>query len=150
MKSPMKLKVDDNLGHISINIDENEEEEENDPLMRLLFLLLDKKKSSTKEKKILNKRFKKQQKEESIEYKLSKEDQQFKRCTAGVNFVLQFCIWPHLVHSTCIKEGVFTCPVDRSVKNGLLPCLECITKSIIFKNMKTFILSNDPNTFSVY
>lgn len=126
---------------------EEENEEENDPLMRLLFLLMGKKKCSTKEKKILNKRFKKQQKEESIKYKIYKEDQQFKRCTSGANFVLQFCILPHPVHPTCVKEGVFACPVDRSVKNGLLPCLECILKLIIYKNMKTFELSNDPNTY---
>ena len=148
-----EIEIDDNLGDISISIDENEEEDEEEQsenedgdLMRLLFLLLGKKKSSKKEKKKLNRRFKKQQKEENIEYKLSKEDQQFKRCTAGANFVLQFGICPHPVHPTCVKDDVFTCPIDRSVKNGLLPCLEFIPKSIIFKNSKTFELSNDPNT----
>ena len=114
--------------------------------MRLLLMMLGKKKSSKKDKLILNKRFKKQQKDENIEYKLSKEDQQFKRCTAGANFVLQFGICPHPVHPTCVKEGVFTCPIDRSIKNGLLPCLECMPKSVIFKNIKTFELNNDPNT----
>ena len=148
-----EIEIDDNLGDIDIDIEEQEEEieeeeekEEESDFMKFLIRLLGMKKSSKREKLKLNKSFKKQQREENIEYKLSKENQQFKRCTAGANFIIQFGICQHPVHPSCIKEDVFTCPIDRSVKNGLLPCLDMMPKSIIFKNMKTFELNDDQNT----
>lgn len=149
-----EIEIDDNLGDISINIKENEDEEEEDEeeeesraLMALLSLLTGRNTSSKKDKSKLKKIFKKQQREENIEYKLSKEDQQFKRCTAGANFIIQFGICQHPVHPSCVQEDVFTCPIDRSVKNCLLPCLNQLPKSIIFKNLKTFEL-NDQNILS--
>lgn len=51
-----------------------------------------------------------------------------KRFTAGANFVLQFQICQHLLHPNCIDSRLYNCPIDRSLKNGFLPCLDRIPK----------------------
>lgn len=54
--------------------------------------------------------------------------------TAGKNFVLQFSICQHPVHPTCINEKVFSCPIDRSRRNGFLPAIDGIRNKRIFKD----------------
>lgn len=65
-----------------------------------------------------------------------------KRVTLGANFVIQYGICPHQFHRSCVIEDQFVCPIDRSKKNGFLPYLEEIPKSVIFKNLETFELSS--------
>lgn len=47
-----------------------------------------------------------------------------KRCTDGNNFVIQFSICQHPIHQSCVNQRYFKCPIDRSLKNGFLPCID--------------------------
>lgn len=57
------------------------------------------------------------------------------RTTPGNLFVIQFGICQHQVHHKCVGEkSDFTCPIDRSHKNGLLPNINDLTNESIFEN----------------
>lgn len=51
-----------------------------------------------------------------------------RRITAGANFVVQFSLCQHLIHPKCAESDVFHCPIDRTVKNGFLPCFDALQK----------------------
>ena len=55
----------------------------------------------------------------------------------GANFTIQFGICQHLVHPDCVQRKGFKCPIDRSIKNGFLPCLDGLTKADFFINSET-------------
>ena len=56
-----------------------------------------------------------------------KEKRDTKRCTSGANFIIQFSMCMHPVHLECCDHsGYFKCPVDRSLKNCLLPSIDTI------------------------
>ena len=57
-----------------------------------------------------------------------------KRCTPGNIFVIQFGICQHLVHPDCVCKDNFTCPIDRSFKNGFLPNIDDLSNKTIFKD----------------
>lgn len=79
-------------------------------------------------------------KNEKEKFIKSSENRQFKRCTVGANFVLQFNLCQHPVHQKCAKGVPYTCPVDRSIKNSFLPSIDLIPIKKIFKDLKTFEL----------
>ncbi|KAK8850134.1 hypothetical protein M9Y10_018246 [Tritrichomonas musculus] len=86
---------------------------------------------------------KKYQREEHEKYLKQMEKKEFKRCSAGANYVLQFNLCQHSVHPDCVKDIPFTCPIDRSKKNCLLPSLDMIPKTVIFKDLNSFELNED-------
>lgn len=52
---------------------------------------------------------------------------EMKRCTSELNIIVQFSMCMHLVHLKCCNhKDNFQCPVDRSLKNCLLPCIDSI------------------------
>lgn len=55
-----------------------------------------------------------------------------KPITAGNNFVIQFGMCQHLVHHDCVKQKEFSCSIDRTIKNGLLPNIDDLTFESIF------------------
>ena len=72
------------------------------------------------------------------------EKKEFKRCTAGANFIVQFSMCKHPVHMNCCPDKFkqFNCPIDRSIKNSLLPCIDSIPISAIFKKLTPLIELN--------
>ena len=97
-------------------------------------------KNRRKEEKML--KFQKQ-KEELIRKQKSLNNPNsmvYKQCTAGNIFVIQFGICQHLVHPNCVKKDDFTCPIDRSFKNGFLPNIDDLTDDVIYAdgNNKNF------------
>ena len=76
---------------------------------------------------------KKKDAEEEIE-KLKSNPNQIvvRQVTPGNLFVIQFGICQHLVHHTCVGEDDFTCPIDRSFRNGFLPNIADLPPSAIF------------------
>ena len=86
---------------------------------------------------------KKYQRKEHEKYLKQMETKEFKRCSAGANYVLQFNLCQHSVHPDCVKDIPFTCPIDRSKKNCLLPSLDMIPKTVIFKHLNSFELNED-------
>ncbi|KAK8880615.1 hypothetical protein M9Y10_003297 [Tritrichomonas musculus] len=63
------------------------------------------------------------------------EKRLMKRCTSGANFIIQFSMCMHPVHLKCCNHiNNFTCPVDRSMKNCLLPCINSIPPSSLLKS----------------
>ena len=74
-----------------------------------------------------------------------------KRCTAGNLFVIQFGICQHLVHPNCVHKEDFTCPIDRSFKNGFLPNIDDLSDADIknHENLKE-ALNLFINKFSMF
>ena len=55
------------------------------------------------------------------------------RITQGNLFVIQFGLCQHQVHHKCVgEESDFTCPIDRSHKNGFLPNINDLQNDSIF------------------
>lgn len=89
------------------------------------------------------------QKEENNNYRNETKNNDFKRCTFGANFIIQFGVCQHPVHQKCVKEMQFTCPIDRSIKKCLLPSIETIPKTVIFKDLNKLELNLDDNEDSL-
>ncbi|KAK8888725.1 hypothetical protein M9Y10_033459 [Tritrichomonas musculus] len=66
-----------------------------------------------------------------------------KRLTPGNLFVIQFGICQHLVHPDCVDKDDFTCPIDRSIKNGFLPNIDDLPKDVIFEKMSSEVTSEN-------
>ncbi|KAK8841018.1 hypothetical protein M9Y10_027855 [Tritrichomonas musculus] len=86
------------------------------------------------------------EKEEMIEREKQLENPEMpvtKQLTPGNLFVIQFGICQHLVHPDCVNEDDFTCPIDRSFKNGFLPNIDDLSKNAIYADRNSFELSNE-------
>lgn len=59
-----------------------------------------------------------------------------KRCTEGNNFIIQFSLCQHPIHPSCVTRKWFQCPIDRSVKNGFLPCIDKFDPKLICSSEK--------------
>ncbi|KAK8849983.1 hypothetical protein M9Y10_018577 [Tritrichomonas musculus] len=82
-----------------------------------------------------------------------------KRCTPGNLFVIQFAICQHPVHNSCVhKKNDFTCPIDRSFKNGFLPNVEDFkdhqklpdSLDVFIKQYSSFFKSSDEKIIDVF
>ncbi|KAK8835926.1 hypothetical protein M9Y10_040307 [Tritrichomonas musculus] len=86
------------------------------------------------------------EKEERIEREKQLEKPELpvtKQLTAGNLFVIQFGICQHLVHHDCVDKENFTCPIDRSIKNGFLPNIDDLSNDAIFSDKSNFELSEE-------
>lgn len=58
--------------------------------------------------------------------------------TYGLNYMIQFSACQHLIHSSCTtSRPLFSCPIDRTQKNGLLPCFDGFPKELILQDNDT-------------
>lgn len=85
-----------------------------------------------------------------------------KCCTAGNLFVIQFGICQHPVHPSCVQKEDFTCPIDRSFKNGFLPNIDDLpadfkndeklseSLNIFINKYSTFFKSSDGKIIDVF
>ena len=113
------LQLDDDIFLLAGLEEEEEEEYFETALQRRQAMLADLRK---KQKARLEKRRQKQEEEEE-------EEGMPKRISAGANFVIQFGICQHHLHPSCVNSKEFICPMDRTTKNGFLPCLSDLPKA---------------------
>ena len=95
----------------------------------------EKRQKRLEEKRILEEKRKQRQEElQKIENDPNSQTQTVvKQLTAGLPYVIQFGICQHPVHHTCVGDKkLFTCPIDRSPKNGFLPFISDLSNDVIF------------------
>ena len=125
-------------------LSEEEAAERQNTFTMILNTILEQQIQQSKKKRLTStfvKKFDEFNKKEKEEIKRLNDKDEFKRSTIGANFILQFGICQHPVHLNCVKDKVFTCPIDRSVKNALLPSIEDIPKSVVFNSNEPLALS---------
>lgn len=70
-------------------------------------------------------------------------DKQSNSEQSGLNFIVQFSMCNHPIHTKCIgsldPSSYFRCPIDRTIKNGFLPYLEPVSLNSFSDEVKCTI-----------